>query len=85
MIIVGSTDISVVGDVHVFPELLEFINDNINVLLGSYALFGSFLLYFKTVLVGTCEEHYVIALHSLVTGDRITGNCCIAVTDVRIA
>ena len=85
VIIVGSSDIAVIADVHVGPELLEMFNDLVNILLGSNTLFSSLLLDLLTVLVRTGKEHHIIALHSSVTGNGIAGNCGIAVTDMRIA
>ena len=46
---------------------------------------GGLLLNFQTVLVRTRKKHYVKALHSSVTSDRVASNSCIAMSDMRIA
>ena len=61
------------------------LNYLVNILLGGNSLFGSLLLYLLTVLVRTCKEHHIIALHSSVTGDRVACYRGIAVTDMGIA
>ena len=85
VIVVSCADISVVADIHVIPELLELGNDAVNVFLGSNALLGSLLLDLLAVLVSACKEHYVVALHSSVPGDRIAGCCGVAVADMWVS
>ena len=85
MIVVSGADKSVVAYPHGFPEALEVRNDLVNVLLRGYALFLCLQLYLLTMLVGSCQEHYVIALHSLESCDGITRYGRIAVTDMRIS
>ena len=69
MIIVSSADIAVIINVHILPEFFENVNNLINVLLGGNALFSSFLLDFETMLVGSCKKHYVMTLHSFISGN----------------
>ena len=84
MVIICCTDVSVIADIHVAPEIFEYFNNLVNILLRCNAFFGSFLLDLLTMLVRACKEHYIISLHSLVACDRVAGNSCVAVTDVRI-
>ena len=85
MIVVGSSYIAVIAYVHGFPQTLEIVNDRVNVLLGSNALLLCLELDFLTVLIGTCQEHYVVTLHSLESRNSVTGYGSVAVTDMRIS
>jgi hypothetical protein len=84
VIIVGCADITVVADGHVFPELLEIRDNFINVGLRFFSGFFRAFLDFHAVFVRACAEHHVKALPTLIAGNSITGNCSIAVSDVRI-
>ena len=84
MIIVSSSDVSVIADVHVAPKLFESLDYLINIFLRCNTLFSSLLFDFQTMLVSACEEHDIIALHTSVSCNRITGNSGVAVTDMRI-
>jgi len=85
VVIIGGSYISVIVNIHKVPKALEGFNYFVNIFLGSHTLFGSFLLNFKTMLVSTRKKHYIIALHSSVTSDRVASNSCIAMSDMRIA
>ena len=85
MVVVGGADIAVVADIHKAPETLENLGDLVNVFLGRDALLGGLLFDFQAVLVGACEKHHVIALHSSVARDRVAGDGGVAVSDMRIA
>ena len=84
VIIVSSSDVSVIADVHVAPKLFESLDYLINIFLRCNTLFSSLLFDFQTMLVSACEEHDIIALHTSVSGNRIAGNSGVAVTDMRI-
>ena len=85
VIVVGGADVAVVADIHKTPETLENLGDLVDIFLGRHALFGSLLLDFQAVLVGACQEHHVIALHSSVPRDGVAGDGRVAVSDMRIA
>ena len=85
VVVVGGADIAVVADIHKAPETLEDLGDLVNVFLGRDAFLGGLLFDFQAVLVGACEKHHVIALHSSVARDRVAGDGGVAVSDMRIA
>ena len=85
VVVVGGADVAVVADVHVLPELLEDRDDAVDVLLGGDALGFRFFLYLLAVLIGTGQEHHVVALHPLVARDRVAGYRGIGMPDMGIA
>ena len=82
--IISSADVSVVADIHVAPEAFEYFYYIVNVLLRGNAFFLCLFLDLLTVLIGTCKEHNIVALHSFIPRDRVARNGGIAVTDMRI-
>ena len=85
MIIVSRADISVIADVHILPKAFELFNDLIDIFFRADACFVCFLFDLLTVFIRTRQKHDVIALHSLISCDRVAGCGGVAVTDVRIA
>ena len=59
--------------------------DTIYILLGSNTGILCLLLDLKSLLICTCQEHNIIALHTAIACYGITGYCRITMTDVRIS
>ena len=85
MVIISSSDESVVLNAECGPELLEVSDDLVNISLRSDTHLLRLLLDLLTVLVCTCGEHYIIALHSLHSRDSVASKRRIAMSDMRIA
>jgi len=74
VIVIGGADEAVVGDVHQLPEVLYASlaqNDIVNELLGSHAGLGGLVLYLLAVLIGTGEEHDLMAGEALIAGNGV--------------
>ena len=84
MVVVGGADEAVVADIHQLPQVLDGGNDLIDVLLGSDACIGCLVLDLLAMLVGSGQEHDVIALHPLEAGQRVAGHGGVAVADVQL-
>ena len=84
MIVIGGTDKAVIADVHGLPQVLDGSHNGIHVFLRRYTLGGGLILDLLAVLVGTRQEHDVIALHPLVACQCITGHGGIAVANVQL-
>ena len=81
--IFGSADEVIVRNPHPLPQVPELGGDFIRVLLRSLAGSLRCALDFLTVLVGAGEEESFRAQHALPTSDRVAGDCCVGVADVR--
>ena len=79
-----SSDEVIIRDLHGCPQILDACNDLINVLLRSNALLDRLGLDLLSVLIGTCQEHYVISLKSLESCHSICHYGAVCVTDVQI-
>ncbi len=86
VVIVGGADEAVVvADIHQLPKVLDGGNDLIDVLFGSDACIGCLVLDLLAVLVGSGQEHDVIALHPLEAGQRVAGHGGVAVADAQLS
>ena len=87
MIIVGSADEAVVGDVHQLPKILHAplaFHDLVHELLGSDTGLVGLGLDLLSVLIGTGEEHDVKAVEALVAGDGVGCHGAVGVADVKL-
>ena len=87
MVIVRGADETVVGDVHQLPQIPDApgaFHDAVHELLGSDAGLVGLLLDLLAVLVGTGEEHDVLALQPVIPGQGVGGHGAVGVTDVQL-
>ena len=84
MVIIGGADKAVVADIQQLPQILDGGHDLVHILFGGDAGIGSLILDLLAVLIGAGQEHDVIALHPLETGQRIAGHGGVAVADVQL-
>ena len=87
MVIVSGADEAVVGDVHQLPQIPDApgaFHDAVHELLGSDAGLVGLLLDLLAVLVGTGEEHDVLALQSVIPGQSVGGHGAVGVADVQL-
>ena len=87
MVIVSGADEAVVGDVHQLPQIPDApgaFHDAVHELLGSDAGLVGLLLDLLAVLVGTGEEHDVLALQPVIPGQGVGGHGAVGVTDVQL-
>ncbi len=84
MLFIGSSDEAVIGNIHDRADVLDLTCDLVNVLLRGDTLRLCKLLDLETVLVRSCEEEYVIALHTLETCHSIGKDHLIGIADMRL-
>ena len=84
VVVVGGADEAVVADVQQFPQILDGGHDLVHILLGGHAGIGGLVLDLLAVLVGAGQEHDVVALHALETGQCVAGHGGVAVADVQL-
>ena len=73
----------VVADVQQLPQILDGGYDLVHILLGGHTGVGGLVLDLLAVLIGTGQEHDVIALHPLEACQCVAGDSGIAVADVQ--
>ena len=87
MVIIGGADETVVGDVHQLPQVKDALRAGDNVvheLLGGDAGFSGLVLDLLTVLVGTGEEHDVVALEPLEPGHGVRCHGAVGMADMQL-
>ena len=84
VVVIGGADKAVVADIQQLPQILDGGHDLVHILLGGDAGIGSLILDLLAVLIGTGQEHDVVALHPLEAGQRITCHGGVAVANVQL-
>ena len=84
VVVIGGADKAVVADIQQLPQILDGGHDLVHVLLGGDAGISGLILDLLAVLIGTGQEHDVVALHPLEAGQRIAGHGGVAVADVQL-
>ena len=87
MVIVSGADEAVVGDVHQLPQVQHppgTGDDVVHILLGGDAGLSGLVLDLLAVLIGAGEEHDLLALEAVVTGEGIGSHSAVGVADVQL-
>ena len=85
MILICRTDKFVIGCIHQIPDTPDLTCHVVHVLLRRDACCLCLQFDLLTMLVGTCLEKYVVALHSSVAGNAVCQHDLIRVADVRLS
>ena len=84
VVIIRGADKTVVADIQKLPKVAEAFYHLIYIFLGGNTLFFRIVLNFLAVLVRAGQEHHVIPLQALITGNRVAGHGAVAVPDMRL-
>ena len=87
MIIVRGADKAVVGDIHQLPQIQHAagtLHNAVHKLLGSNAGLPGLVLNFLSMLVGTGEEHDVLAPEAVIAGQGIGGHGAVGMADMEL-
>ena len=87
VIVIGGADEAVVGNVHQLPQIADAplsLHDAVHKGLGGHAGLLGLGLDLLAVLIGTGEEHHVVALQTLVAGDGVGGYGAVGMADVQL-
>ena len=85
VVVVGSADKLVVGDVQYLPQVDDLVVQLVHKLFGRYACRLRTLLHLLSVFVGACKVKHVVAVHALEACDCVATNCGVAMSDVEVA
>ena len=84
MIIVGSSNKTVVGNVHQLPQILDAAYNIVYILLRGNACSLRLLLDLLTMLIGAGEEHHIAPLHSFIPCHCISSYRAIGVANMQL-
>ena len=87
MVFVGGADEAVVGDVHQLPQVPHApgtVHNAVHKFLGGDAGLPGLVLDFLTVLIGTGEEHHVLAPKPVVAGQHVGCHGAVGVANVEL-
>ena len=85
MIGVGRPDKLVIGGIHQIPDPADLTGHLIHIFLRCNAGILCLLFDLLTVLIGTCLEENIIALHPAEAGDAVSLNDLVGISDMRFS